>query len=173
MDVDGAGGRPGGTPPLPRSIWVVAWGSLASQVLLLADRGVAFDSWAGVVLSVCFGALLVGYVSAGVVRARPVRFVLACVVMVLGALSELVNVLSAPGQDALDVLTLLASVAVLGALVVFRGSDWFLWQRTRSPDSGRAPIGPLVAVAVLVGVLGGVAAPQDGGLDAPVRVGAR
>lgn len=49
---------------------MVAWASLAGQAVLLVRQGMRLDDEVSLVLSVVLGALLVGYVSAGVVRAR-------------------------------------------------------------------------------------------------------
>lgn len=72
MGADGRVEQP--TPPLPRSIWVVAWASLAGQVVMLVRKGGRLDDQVSlvlsVVLSVVLGGILVGFVSAGVVRAR-------------------------------------------------------------------------------------------------------
>lgn len=83
----------GPTPPLPRSIWVVAWASLAGQIVILLDLGVRSDSEIAVAASLLVGALVIGYVSAGVVRARTVRLVLAWLVLGLSGIAELVFVI--------------------------------------------------------------------------------
>ena len=94
MSVEGGVEQPGATPPLPRSIWVVAWASLAGQAVLLVRHGGRLGDEVSLVLSVVLGALLVGYVSAGVVRARTVRLVLAWVVLMLGVIGGLVGLVS-------------------------------------------------------------------------------
>ena len=138
MSVDGGVEQPGATPPLPRSIWVVALASLAGQAVQLARQGGRLDDEISLVLSVVLGGLLVGYVSAGVVRTRTVRLVLAWVV-----------------------------------LARFRGTDWYTWQRTKPSAHEGAPIGQLVAIGVLVGVLGGLTGPVGDGLDVRVSVANR
>lgn len=164
---DGGGDQSGATPPLPRSIWVLAWASLGGQVVLLAEQGGRLDDQVSLVLSVVLGALLVGYVSAGVVRARTVRLVLAWVVLVLsliGGLLDLVTV-DGPGQAALGVLALAAAAVAVAGLAHFRRTDWYAWQRTKPPVHEGASIRELVAIAVLVGALGGVIGAHDDGLD--------
>ena len=138
MSVDGGVEQPGATPPLPKSIWVVALASLAGQAVQLARQGGRLDDEISLVLSVVLGGLLVGYVSAGVVRTRTVRLVLAWVV-----------------------------------LARFRGTDWYTWQRTKPSAHEGAPIGQLVAIGVLVGVLGGLTGPVGDGLDVRVSVANR
>jgi hypothetical protein len=162
-------------PPLPRSIWVVAWVSLAGQVLLLVQEGVRHDDAVSLVGSVVLGALLVGYVSAGVVRARTVRLVLAWVVLVLSAIAELVGLGLAedPGDAALLVLSLATTALAVAGLARFRRTDWYAWQRTKPPAREGAPIGQLVAVGVIVGALGGLSAPADDGVQVSVRVAER
>ena len=173
MSVEGGVDQPGATPPLPRSIWVVAWASLAGQAVLLVRQGGRLGDEVSLVLSVVLGALLVGYVSAGVVRARTVRLVLAWVVLMLGLIGGLVGLVSVDdlGRTALAVLSLATTVVALAGLARFRRSEWYAWQRTRPSAHEGAPIGQLVAIGVLVGVLGGIIGPVDDGLDARVNVG--
>ena len=175
MSVDGGVEQPGATPPLPRSIWVVALASLAGQAVQLARQGGRLDDEISLVLSVVLGGLLVGYVSAGVVRTRTVRLVLAWVVLVLGVIGELVGLVSVddPGHAALAVLSLATTAAALAGLTRFRGTDWYTWQRTKPSAHEGAPIGQLVAIGVLVGVLGGLTGPVGDGLDVRVRVANR
>ena len=172
MNVDGGVEQPGATPPLPRSIWVVAWASLAGQAVLLARQGGRLGDEVSLVLSVVLGALLVGYVSAGVVRARTVRLVLAWVVLMLGVIGGLVDLVSVDdlGQSGLAVLSLATTSVALAGLARFRRSDWYAWQRTRPSAHEGAPIGQLVAIGLLVGVLGGLIGPVDDGLDVRVNV---
>jgi hypothetical protein len=175
VSVEGGVEQPGATPPLPRSIWVVAWASLAVQAVLLVRLGGRHDDEVSLVLSVVLGALLVGYVSAGVVRARTVRLVLAWVVLVLSVIGGLVGLVSVDdlGQTALAVLSLAATAVALAGLARFRRSDWYAWQRTRPSAHEGAPIGQLVAIGVLVGGLGGLIAAVDDGLDVRVNVADR
>jgi phosphoglycerol transferase MdoB-like AlkP superfamily enzyme len=162
-------------PPLPRSIWVVAWVSLAGQVLLLVQEGVRHDDAVSLVGSVVLGVLLVGYVSAGVVRARTVRLVLAWVVLVLVLVADVASLVSADGPGGATVagLSLVTTVVSLAALATFRRTDWYAWQRTRPPTHLGAPIRQLVAIGVLVGALGGIAATAEDGLHMSVRVAER
>ena len=172
MSVNGGVEQPGATPPLPRSIWVVAVASLAGQAVLLARPGGRLDDEISLVLSVVLGALVVGYVSAGVVRARTVRLVLAWVVLVLGMIVELVGLVSIDdlGRATLDVLSLATTTAALAGLAKFSGTDWYAWQRTKPSAHEGAPIGQLVAIGVLVGVMGGLTGPVGDGLDVRVNV---
>lgn len=157
---------PGAAPPLPLSIWVVAWASLAGQVVMLVWQGGRLDDGVSLALSVALGGLLVGYVSAGVVRARSVRLVLAWVVLALSAIVELVGLVSADDVDqaALAVLSLATTAAALAGLARFRRTDWYAWQRTKPSPREGTPIGQLVAIGVLVGVLGGLTGPAEDGL---------
>lgn len=175
MSVDGGVEQQGATPPLPSSIRVVAWASLAGQVLLVVRQGVRHDDEVSLVLSVVVSALLVGYVSAGVVRARTVRLVLAWVVLVLGLIAGLVGLISADdlSRAAVAVLSLTITAVALAGLARFRHTDWYAWQRTRPPVHAGAPIGQLVAIGVLVGVLGSIAGPVDDGLHMRINVAER
>ena len=175
VSVDGGVEPRTAAPPLPSSIWVVAGASLAGQVLLLVREGARHDDAVSLVGSVVLGALLVGYVSAGVVRARTVRLVLAWVVLVLVLVGDLAALLSAdgPGRAGGAGLSLVTTVVSLLALASFRRTDWYAWQRTRPPTHLGAPIRQLVAVGVLVGALGGIAATSDDGLHMRLRVAER
>ncbi len=157
--------RPGSTPRLPRSIWVVAWASLAGQGVPLLRRGVRLDDQVSFLLSAALGAVLVGYVAAGVVRARTVRLALVWIVLVLVAIGELAGLFAVddPEEAGLTVLSLVLTAVTLAGLGRFRRSDWYAWQRTKPPAKDGAPIGRLVAVGVLVGLLGGLAAPVGSG----------
>jgi hypothetical protein len=172
MTVVGAAGQPAATPPLPRSIWVVALASLAGQVMLLARAGSRLDDGFSLLLSVVLGALLVGYVSAGVVRARTVRLVLAWVVLVLALATELADLAAADGPDQalLVALSAVTTVVALVGLARFRHTGWYIWQRKKPSSHDGAPIGRLVAIGVLVGVIGGLMGPVDDGLQARIGV---
>jgi hypothetical protein len=150
VSVVGGVEQPGATPPLPSSIWVVALASLAGQAVLLVREGARLDDEVSLVLSVVLGALLVGYVSAGVVRARTVRVVVAWVV-----------------------LSLATTAVALAGLARFRRTDWYAWQCKKSPVHDGARIGHLVTIGVLVGVLGGLIGPVDDGLDVRISVADR
>lgn len=172
MSVDGAVEQTRATPLLPGSIWVVAWASLAGQMVLLVREGVRHDDEVSVVLSVVLGALLGGYVSAGVIRARTVRLVLAWVLLVLSAVGHLLDLVSVdePGQAPLAALALALAVVPLAGLASYQRTDWYAWQRTKPTADAGAPIGRLVAIGVLVGVLGALAVPGDDGVE--VRISA-
>ncbi len=175
MSGDGGVEQSGATPPLPRSIWVVAWASLAGQMVLLVQQGVRFDDEVSLIVSIVLGALLVGYVSAGVVRARTVRLVLAWVVLVLSLLGEVVGLawVDDLGQATLALLSLVTTVAALAGLARFRRTDWYAWHRTK-PSAHEGPsIAQLVAIGALVGMLGGVAGPVDDGRDMRINVSDR
>jgi hypothetical protein len=175
VSVHGEAEQPGAAPPLPRSIWLVAWASVAGQAVLLARQGVRLDDEVSLVLSVVLGALLVGYVSAGVVRARTVRLAFASVVLLLGLIAELVGLVSVDdlGQAAVVALSLATTALALAGLATFRRTEWYAWQRTKPSAREGAPIGHLVAMGVLVGVLGGFIGPVDDGLDVRISVADR
>lgn len=159
------------TPPLPSSIWVVAWASLLGQVVLVVQQGVRHDDEVSVAFSIVLSAILVGYVCAGVVRARTVRLVVAWVVLVIGLIGELVGLTSADGP--LAFVSLATTVLALAGLAKFRRTEWYAWQRTRPSVRDGAPISGLVAIGVLVGVLGGLAVQVDDGLDVRISTAGR
>ena len=175
MSVDGGAGQPRVAQPLPCSIWVVAWASLSGQAVLLARQSVQSDDAVSLVLSVVLGALLVGYVSAGVVRARTVRLAFAWVVLVLSLIAEFVGLLSVDDlrEAALVAFSLATTALALAGLARFRRTEWYAWQRTKPSAHEGAPVGQLVAMGVLVGVLGGLIGPVDDGLDVRISVADR
>lgn len=156
-------------PALPSSIWVVAWAALAGQALLLVQQGVRIDDPISLLGSVVLGALLVGWVSAGVVRARTVRLVIAWVMLVVVLVLELADLGSA-GMSAAELPSLATTAVTLAALARFHRTEWFAWQRTKPSGHAGAPIGQLVAMGVIVGVLGGLTGPVDDGLDLRVSI---
>jgi hypothetical protein len=151
------------TPPLPTSIWVLAWTSLVSQGLAVLDRGVRDDETVFLLVSAALGALIVGYVAAGVVRARTIRVALAWIVLVLTGLSEIVS-LASGGSTPFVLVDLVLTVVSLVALARFSRSDWYRWQRARPPTSAGPSITGLVAIGIAVGVLGGLVVPAEDGV---------
>lgn len=172
MNVHGGVEQAAVAPTLPRSIWVLAWASLAGQVLLVIRHGGRVGEEQSQILSMVLSAILVGYVSAGVVRARGLRVVLAWVVLTSGVVGGLVDVVAVddPGQAAHAVFALVALAVSLVALAKFCGSDWYAWQQTRPPSREGASIGGLVVIGVLVGVLGGYVGMVDTGVTTRVNV---
>jgi hypothetical protein len=157
-------------------MWVLAWSSLAGQALLLVEWGVRLGDGVSLAGSVALGALLFGYVSAGVVRARTVRLVFVWAVLALVLMGEFVDLVLVDDvrQGTLAVLSFATAALALSGLATFHRTDWFAWQRTKPPAIEGAPIGKVVAIGVLVGVMGGLVAPiADPGLDVPVGVSAR
>lgn len=156
-------------PALPSSIWVVAWAALAGQALLLARQGVRIDDAVSLGGSVVLGALLVGWVSAGVIRARTVRLLIVWSVLVLVLVLQLVD-LGSGAQGPAELVSLATTTVTLAGLARYHRTEWFAWQRTKPSRHDGAPIGQLVAIGVLVGVLGGLTAPVDDGLDLRVSI---
>lgn len=151
---------------------MVAWASLVGQAVFLVQHGVRDDGELSLLVSVVLSALILGYVSAGVVRARMVRFVLAMVALSLVLVAEIVGLVGVDGPT--DTVVLLFSLATtvvsLAALASFSRTDWFSWQRTKPPARQGTPIVPLVAIAVLVGVMGGLIGPVDNGFQVEFEV---
>ena len=162
-----------GTPTPPTSIWVVAWASLVAQLVQLVARGPGFDNEVSLVVSVVLGGLLVGWVAAGVVRARTVRVVVAWVVLVLSGIAEVVAVFSTDDSTPLvpALVALVTTVVSLFALARFRRTEWWRWQRTRPPRDQGPSVARLLAIAVLVGVLGGVMGVNEDGFNFTVNLG--
>lgn len=148
---------------VPAAAWALAWSSLAGQLLLLAEVG-AKPVGLGMAVSMLVGALLVRWVALGVLTARTGRLVIAWVLLALLLLAYLVEAVDG-GTDAIlgwPGVHLVAAAASVASLAWFTRSGYFAWQRGR-PDAPGPSLAPLVAIAVLVGVLGGVVnTPQVG-----------
>lgn len=152
---------------LPAAAWALTGSCLAGQLLRLADIGVKPVD-AGWVPSMALGGLLVGWTASGVLAARTGRLAIAWVLFVLGVLADGGTLVDA-GVDGLTGWPLahfLTSTAALLSLMWFTTTSYYAWQRTRPRVKGPSTT-PLVLVAVVVGLLGGVL-PAD--TDAPVQV---
>lgn len=155
-------------PParVPAAAWALAWSCLAGQLLLLGQRGV--QSSDAVLLSIPISALLVTWVSFGVLTGRTVRLVLVWVLFVATALGDGAELLDAgaAGVTGWPFVQFAASLLQLVALAWFTGTDYFAWQRSRPRVPG-PPLASLIAVAVAVGMLGGVTGSPE---DAPMQI---
>ena len=97
----------------------------------------------------------------GVIRARGIRTGFVAVLLALAVVAGVAGLAIDPSVGGLVETAVSALQAVL--LWRYTKTDWWAWQRTR-PEGGRSPA-PLLAVAVAVGVLGGVADGPVGGRD--------
>ncbi|KQW47681.1 hypothetical protein ASC77_14720 [Nocardioides sp. Root1257] len=157
---------------LPVSAYVFAWLCLAAQLPGLATRGLSDSDGVWVVLSMVLSALIVGWFAAGVLRGRTVRLVLVWILLGLGALFTAIGIVAdLEHVGGWDLLLLLVTIGQVGALVAFCSTDYFRWQRSQPADAG-PEISTLVAIAVVVGLLGGMTAAADGtGTPTQLRVG--
>src|SRR5688500_9252509 len=87
--------------PVPTAAWVLAWSLPGDQVLVLGERG-AKSSTTGMLVSVLIGAVVVAWVSRGVLTARRGRLILAWAVFVLAAILYGVALLDASVAGASD-----------------------------------------------------------------------
>lgn len=154
---------------MPRPAWVLGWLCLADQLLQLQLRGLSRSDPIWVLLSVVLSALVIGWFSAGVLQARRVRLVIAWILLCLSVLLRVFGTLSEPGPRAL--LDLLVSIGQVVALAAFCATPYFRGQRERTQPRSRA-FGCVIAIAVVVGVVGGITAPADGsGASVQLRIG--
>ena len=149
-------------PPLPLAAPAVAALGLVGQLLLLADDGLRPLN-GGTPVSMVLTSAVVAWVSYGVLTGRTVRRVLALVLLGLAAVVDAVDLLLAVvgsgGVDGWDVLYLIASVAMFGALVALVRSPYDAWQR-RHHDGSVPGVGLVVVLAAVTGLLGPVAGPS-------------
>ncbi|GAA1777999.1 hypothetical protein GCM10009795_025180 [Nocardioides hankookensis] len=153
---------------MPPSAYVLAWLCLLGQLPSLATRGLSDGDGVWVLLSMVLGALVIAWFSAGVLRARIVRLVVVWIVLVLGALLVAVDVVQNPHTSWWDLLLLLASIGQVAALGTFCSTDYFRWQRAQ-PTAAGPDISTLVAIAVVVGLVGGITAPAEHS-DSPIQL---
>jgi hypothetical protein len=151
--------------PVPGTAWALAWSYLVGQLLLVARHGLRSDeAWPG---SALLGVVVVTFFAHGVLRARRVRFWVVVVLTVLAALAQLWTLVDRPSAWA--VVELALTVLQGWLLLTYRRSAWFTWQRTR--PRGGPSLKPILAVAVLVGVLAGAVDAPPGAVHADLRIG--
>jgi hypothetical protein len=156
-------------PPerLPTSAWLLGWASVALEVLRVADRGISRSGPFLVLLSMTLTALVVAWFAAGVLRARMPRLAVVWLLLAAGVLLQLVGLMRGmAGPGAL--LQLVAAVVQAAALGALCRSAWFRSQREAGRRGAGPEIGAVLALAVVAGALGGLAAPP--GDDAPVQL---
>lgn len=135
---------------LPTAAWAVAWSFVAGQVLSLVVHGTQpVEYWP---LSALLAVVVVAFFAHGVLRARLVRFWLVTVLSAVALVVLLAELLD--GGSLADLVDLVMTAVQLGCLVWLYRTPWFAWQRTR--PAGGPSVGPLMLLAVLVGVLAGV-----------------
>lgn len=142
---------------LPSAAWALAWSCLAGQVVLLLEVGARDPGAADTVLSMLLSALVVCWVSAGVLAARTGRLVvvwLLFAVMLVGDVAVLLDV-GTDGVLAWPAAHLALSVVQIAALAWFTSTPYFRWQRTRPRVAGPS-LRPLLGIAAAVGLLGGL-----------------
>ena len=140
-------------PPLPGSAtWVAALGVLG-ELALIADRGLRGGEAAAAVFSMALTALVVAWVSYGVLAGRPVRRLLALFVLAVSAIGYAVDAAGGSGGYRWPLLHLVLTLAMLGALVALTRSPFHAWQRAHH-DTSRAAVGGVMLLAVVSGLLG-------------------
>lgn len=147
---------------LPTSAWTLAWLFLAMQVVTLMIRGTSSVSVPGVLISMLLTALVVMWVADGVLRARTARLALVWILLSAAfALGVAGLVADASDLSASDVATLGFTPAQLITLVVFCTTNYFRDRRVR-PGASPAALAPLLLIAVITGLLGGLTAAAGG-----------
>lgn len=158
--------RPGA---VPLSAGVLALSCLAAEAVTIADRGTKTSGETGIVVSMALGALLVGWFSLGVLRARSVRTTLVALLLAVSLLVTIAALLEAatPSEVVVAIGGIALAAVPLAALGWYTTTDWHRWQRLH-PGSPAPSATSLVLVAALVGVLGGLTPPAEQG--SPFRV---
>lgn len=143
-------------PSVPGEIWVFGWSFVAEGALQLLVRGPKDDA-VSAVASMALSALVVTFFAAGVLRARGIRLGIVAVLLGLGLVVGVIGLLIDPTVS--GVLAVAFSGLQAGLLWRYTRTPWFAWQRTR-PSAGPS-LTPILAVAVLAGLLGGLIAAPD------------
>ncbi|MCZ4500344.1 MAG: hypothetical protein JWQ74_2899 [Marmoricola sp.] len=151
---------------VPAVAWAFALSCLGGQLLSVAHYG--RDESNQLELSMLLGAVVIGWFAYGVLRARKVRVVLVWIVYVLASLGQVIGFMAEPSGWGL--VELVVALAQFTLFVRFTRTDYYRWQGARPATVGPSLAG-LVAVAMLVGALGGVVGAQDDGFHA--RFGAQ
>lgn len=141
--------------PLPQAAWGLAWVSLADQVLILAERGSKGADDSAVLLSMVVGTVVVGWFVAGVLRARPIRSFVVWAVLLLALVGYAVLAFDgfASGWTWIHLISTAVQVFLLWA---FCRTAYYRQQRL-DPRVG-PPLGGILAIAIVVGALGGLTA---------------
>ena len=139
---------------VPAAAWALACAALATQLLQLVETGARSDV-VNVVISMVLGGLLVGWVSHGVLTARTGRLVLAWVVLALSLVGDVLLLADSSSVLGWSLAHLAMTLTLIVCLSWFTSTDYFSWQRGARRSTGPS-LAPLVAVAVVVGVLGGI-----------------
>jgi hypothetical protein len=151
--------------PVPGEIWVFGWSFVAEGALQLLVRGPKDDA-VSAVASMVLSALVVTFFAAGVVRARGIRVGIVAVLIGLGLVVGVVGLLVDPTVS--GVLAVVFSGLQAWLLWRYTRTPWFAWQRTR-PSAGPS-LTPILGVAVLAGLLGGLSATPNADRGFEVRV---
>jgi len=151
---------------VPQSAWVLGWACLAGQVASLVERGATDGDSA--LFSVPLSALVVAWVSHGVLRARMIRVWFAGILLLLTAFFGLLGLVADASLSAL--VAAVAGVVALVALVAYTQTDCFASLRQDKKSAGPA-FGGLVAIAIVVGALGGLTAVPGEQSGFHVRIG--
>ena len=155
---------------VPGSAWLLGWASLAAQLVALADRG--FANVPSAAVSVPLSALVVTWVSYGVLRARMVRVWLAGIILGLVSLFGLIALVVGPSLG--ELAEAVTSFVALGAFVTYLQSECFARYRAE-PDRAGPDLTGLVSLALVVGALGGLTATESGPADSSsgfhIRIG--
>ena len=150
-------------PPVPQPAWALAVLSLGQQVVRIFVEGRGSNS---LVPSMLLGAVVVGWVSYGVLTARTVRTWLVLIVLVLGIVAESVTFLEGPTFYKTFGVTI--AVLQLICLSKFSQTSYVAWQRARPPNAGGG-LGGLVVIAILVGAIGGYVGAADDGFNVRIN----
>jgi hypothetical protein len=149
---------------LPDSAWGAGWAFLAVEAVALLRRGFTGVTMPWPLVSMVLSALVVGWFTAGVLQARPIRTFLVWLILIVATLLQVISLLSGPrGLGSwFEFLVGLIPVVVLAA---FCRSPFYAHMRLVGADAVRPAIGGVVALAVITGALGGIVAPVSGDGD--------
>jgi len=150
------------TAALPSSAWALAGVCLVGQLIELALRGVSDAELRWKLASMALTALIVCWVSAGVLRARRLPLVVAWLVFLVDLVFTVAAAIDSTSGRATSLLLVVVAAAQVAALAAFCRSAYYRSARSAPRGAARPSIAALVLVAAAVGMLGGLTAPTSG-----------
>jgi hypothetical protein len=158
-----AGDRPTRHQPFPPPLPVWAWGvgvlSVLGELAFIGEAGVRSGN-PGLPVSMVLTALATVWVSYGVLAGRSSRTVVAIAVMGLSAVAASWRFFAGAGHPGWALTQAALALAAPAALVALMRSPYYSWQRTHH-DTSAVPIGGVLALAAVAGLLGPLSGPDQ------------
>lgn len=155
-------------PPLPLAAGLIGLFGILGELALIADEGPS-PANPGLPISMTLTALLVVWVSYGVLAGRTGRLVLVTIVVALSVLGYAWDVVDRPVWHDWSLVHLVLTLAMAGALVALVRSPFHRWQRAHH-DLSRAPIVGVLLLAAVCGALGPLSPEPEPKVDLSIKL---